>query len=339
MQSLVRTTWGGVVPMRTGETAEEAIRSWARARGLNRLLLIRDGSAEAIADRDALVTRIEAAGLAVFPVDHRGGRSAASVAEAVGAFHFDHCQAVVACGGADAVELAKLTALMTGQRRPLVELAGDRDAIDPRLAAPFLAVAEDLEAIAALAGATIFIDDRGCPVLLRDGALRPQRAAYCPTPEGDDRSSAVAALVLDAVNASDDPGPGVTGLVDALAGESVDDRVRAAVQAAGLIEAGPGPACVFSVYAETVGDIPRHGSLAALVGGYGALGVEVAARLGGAEMARAALQTLPLDPLAHIDRAILPVDISPVLTMLGRNIPAPRRRGGRGGVARGRRTE
>lgn len=359
-QGLGRTIWGGVVPLGTGLSARNAIRVWAAGRGLRRLLLVRDavpGGAGSAAEDIAhdLPISLEAVGLAVFPFDHAGGASTAAVAEGVGAYHFDQCDAVVGIGGAAAIDMARLIAFMTGQRHPLTELAAAVKAADPGGVAPCLAVAADLSGVASVGAASVLLDDRGCPFLLRDPALRPASAVYCPRLDADDRAAFVAALVLDAA-----PGPTQDATQDSTgeSGEARDlaaalmtvgdavTRATLALRAAGLLERCLGPARVFAVFGEVHGDIPQEATLACLTEGLavdapasGTLRTEIADQLDRPRSGRAALDALPLDALAHVDPATLPVDISGVLVMLGRDIPAPRRRGGRGGAARGRRSE
>ncbi|MDF1791191.1 MAG: iron-containing alcohol dehydrogenase, partial [Thalassobaculaceae bacterium] len=264
--------------------------------------------------------------------DHAGGASVGDVAEGVGAYHFDQCDAVVGVGTGAIVDLATLVAFMSGQRHPLTDLAAVSANIDPRGVAPSFAVATDLTGVAALGGASLILDDRGCPFLLRDAALRPAAAAYCPAPgvgglvEGRE---IVAALAIDA---------GDGGAADSLMATTAGDASSLALDIAGLLERRLGPARVLAVYGMIAGGIPQPATLACLIATSG-VGADVAAALDPSRTARPLLDALSLDALAHIDRTTLPVDISGMLVMLGRDIPAPRRRGGRGGAARGRRSE
>lgn len=326
--------WGGVVPVRTGATVDGAVRSWAGRHGLRRVMLIRSRDPNMTASAYDLVAALEAAGLAVFPFDHQAGASTAAVAEGVGAFHFDQCQGVIGVGGASIIELATLVALMSGQRHPLPDLAADREKLAPTLTAPCLAIATDLSGVAAFGGARILMDDRGCPFLLRDMLLRPGEAAYCPS-GGEDRPAEIAALAVDAGAESE------SGLetVRALMSGTPADRLSAACRIAGLLERAIGPARVFAAYAEVAADIPQSRTLAALLDGRGEVATAIAETLGDPAPARSTLETLPLDALAFVDPVTLPVDFSGVLAMLGRDIPAPRRRRGRGGSARGRNAE
>lgn len=328
--------WGGVVPLRAGAGAREAIRIWAGSRGLRRLLLVRTtprpmSDGEAGSDEGDLVRGLEAEGLAVFPFEFSTGVCVSTVAEAVGAFHFDGCEGIVAIGGSAGIELAKLAALMVGQRRPLTELAGDTAAIEPDAVAPCIAVATDLDGVAALGGAVVVLDDRGCPFLLRDAALRPGAAAYCPA--GADGSALVAALALDA------GGEARAAAEELMVGTG--DTVGVALRMAAVLERQIGPGRVLSTYGEVVAGIPRAVFLAGVLETLtpDPLRTAIIAALDPSGAGRAALGSLQLDGLAHLDPSTLPVDISRTLTMLGREIPARRRRGGRGGAARSRGSE
>lgn len=322
-----RMIWGGVVALRVGLSAADAIRAWAGPRAARRLLLVHEAGARP----DTLIPVLERAGLAVFPFEHPGGPSVASVAEGVAAYHFDQCDAVVALGGGAVVELGTLAAFMAGQRHPLPDLAADAGAIDPRGCAPCLAVATELSGLAALGGACVLIDDRGCPFLMRDPHLRADAAAWCP---GDsDGRAFVAALARDAGDAT---------LAEHLIAASPEAAAECALAVAGLLERSIGPARVFAALGEVAAELPPGPTLAALLqrpGGPDDILSFLSRSLDPEGTGRAALDALPLDGLAHLDPATLPVDISPVLVMLGRDIPARRRRGGRGGAARGRRTE
>ncbi|MDF1793466.1 MAG: hypothetical protein P1U88_16240, partial [Thalassobaculaceae bacterium] len=64
--------WGGVVPLRTGLSAAEAVRSWAVGCGARRLLLVFDGGRYPENAAAALIAALETAGVAVFPFDHAG---------------------------------------------------------------------------------------------------------------------------------------------------------------------------------------------------------------------------------------------------------------------------
>ncbi|WPZ33628.1 iron-containing alcohol dehydrogenase [Thalassobaculum sp. OXR-137] len=325
--------WGGVVALRTGLQADAAVRAWAVPRSLRRLLLVHDGAGRP----EPLIPLFEAAGLAVFPLAHPGGASVGAVAEAVGAYHFDQCDAVVGLGGDAAVELATLTARMAGQRRPLADLAMEPAALDPLGTAPCMAVATDLSGVAALGGARLLIDDRGCPFLIRDPLLRPDAAAWCPELEPDDRRRWVAALSLDAGNSL---------AAERVMSASVAAAPAEALEVAATLERRLGPGRVFAALGEVSGERPPGPTLGAvLMAASGAGGTAdpllslLSKALDPTGDGRAGLDALPLDGLAHLDPATLPVDISGVLVMLGRDIPARRRRGGRGGAARGRRTE
>lgn len=333
--------WGGVVPLCTGTTAREVVRSWAAARRLRRLLICLETSVSGAPDPgapggpggvDDLVRELETDGLAIFPVAVRQGGSLSAVAEVVGAFHFDLCDGIVGVGGGPVIETAKLAALMVGQRRSLSELAAMPEAVDPVSVAPCLAVATDLEAVAALGCASVVLDEGGCPFLLRSAALRPGAAAYCPIGSGDDGRAMAAALAFEA-------GEEGRAIAADLMGEA--NGVEPSLRAAGLLERHIGPARVLAAYASETGGIPKAVTLAALLGLYRSDGTAdaIASALDPSGSGHAALEDLPLEGLARIDRSTLPVDISPVLVMLGRNIPARRRRGGQGGAARGRRTE
>lgn len=325
--------WGGVVPLRAGPDAREAIRSWAAARRLRRLFLVRRDSLEppvcaaGTAGPD-LISGLEAEGLAVFPFEAGLGVSVAIVAEAVGAFHFDGCDGMVAVGGDGCIELAGLVAFMAGQRRSLTELAADSRLIDPNAPVPSMAVATDLDGVAAIGGSAIVLDDRGCPFLLRDAALRPDAAAYCPYDVGD--GALAAALALDA----GEEGRAAAVQLHAATGGSV----AAALSVAGILERHIGPARVLSAYAEVVAGTPRRLSLACLLNLFPAdeLRTAIATALDPSGSGKSALDGLPLDGLAHLDPSTLPVDISGALKMLGWEIPPRRRRGGRRGAARDR---
>lgn len=321
--------WGGVVPVLTGLPAGAAAIGWAKARGIRRLLLVHEAAAAA----DVPIPDLERAGLAAFPFEHPGGPSVASVAEAVAAYHFDQCDGVVGLGGRSAVERATLTAFMAGQRRPLPDLANGSALADPRGGAPCLAIATDLCGLAALGGARVLIDDRGCPFLMRDPLLRPGAAAWSPLPGGDDGPAFVAGLAFDAGDAA---------MAERLTTAGPERRPAIALEIAGLLERSLGPARVFAALGEVAAELPPEAVLAAIVAsgaGPEPLLSFLSQTLDPQGEGREALDRLPLDGLAHLDPATLPVDISPVLVMLGRNIPARRRRGGRGGAARGRRTE
>lgn len=321
--------WGGVVALRTGLSAAQAIRSWALPRGYRRLLLVYESGSRA----DDLVPALEAAGLAVFPFEHPGGASVASVAEAVAAYHFDQCEAVAALGGGAAVELGTLTGFMAGQHQPLPDLAAAPDRVDPRGVGPCLAVATDPSGVAALGGARILIDDRGCPFQMRDALLRPGAAAWCPEPGRDAARAVAAALAIDA---------GGAALAQRLIDAPTETLPETALDVAALLERSLGPARVFAALGEVAAELPPEPTLAAILqalGGPQGILSFLSEKLDPEGGGRAALDGLPLDGLAHLDPATLPVDISPVLVMLGRDIPARRRRGGRGGAARGRRTE
>lgn len=329
MATDARVIWGGVVSLQVGLAAKEAVCSWAVPRGVRRLLLVHDAGGLP----EALGPLLEAAGLAVFAFEHPGGPSVAAVAEAVAAYHFDQCDAVVAIGGRSAVELATLAAFMAGQHHPLPDLAADPAAIDPRGVASCLAIATDLSGVSAFGGARVLIDDRGCPFLIRDPQLRPGAAAWCPLPGGDDRRPIVAALAIDAGN---------TELAERLIAADPETVAEVALTIASSLERNLGPGRVFAAFAEVAGNLPAGPTLAAVLRGTDGAD-SILSFLSGAldseGTGRAALGSLPLDGLAHLDTATLPVDISGVLVMLGRDIPARRRRGGRGGAARGRRSE
>lgn len=339
--TLTETIWGGVVPLRMGTSVRDAVGDWAATHRLRRLLIVREGAftggsevlrLDASGESADPIRGLESDGFAVFPVAVGQGGGLSAVAEVVGAFHFDMCDGIVGFGDGPIVEIAKLAALMVGQRRPLTELATMPDGIDPRAAAPFLAVATDLEAVAALGGASVLLDEGGCPFLLRSTALRPGAAAYCPVGAGDDGRAVAAALALDIGEAG-----------SSLAADLLGDTggVEAALLLAGLLERHLGPARVFATYAAEIAGIPKAVTLGALLdaGRSDGTAQAIASALDPSRSGRAALAALPLEALARIDRSTLPVDISSVLVMLGRDIPARRRRGGRGGAARGRRTE
>ncbi|WP_028792593.1 iron-containing alcohol dehydrogenase [Thalassobaculum salexigens] len=329
MTTGARVIWGGVVALQLGHAAGEAVRSWAAPRGLRRLLLVHGPGGRP----EALIPHLETAGLAVFAFEHPGGPSVAAVAEAVAAYHFDQCDAMVAIGGGAAVDLATLAAFMAGQRHPLPDLAADPSAVDPRGVASCLAVATDPTGLAALGGARVLIDDRGCPFLIRDPLLRPGAAVWCPLSGGDGLRAPVVALALDAGDAE---------AAERLIAAGPEDVPEIALTVAGLLERRLGPARAFAAFAEVAGELPPGPTLAAVLRGVG--GPEstlsfLSRALDPDGTGRAGLDCLPLDGLAHLDPATLPVDISGVLVMLGRDIPARRRRGGRGGAARGRRSE
>jgi hypothetical protein len=112
--------------------------------------------------------------------------------------------------------------------------------------------------------------------------------------------------------------------------------VQAALQAAGMLEATLGPARVLSSVAEVMTGVSPASALAALVPRLAAGNPELRALADGASarlpapMDDAALATLPLEPLAFVTPEGLPVDMVSALARLGREIPARRRRGGRG---------
>jgi|GEM_PF-6937968 len=331
MSESARTLWGGVVPVRAGVSGEDAARAWAQRRGVRRLQVIWPTDMADAPTARILVAALEAAGIAVFPFEHglsqhAGGSSAAAIAEAVAAFHFDRCEAIVGVGAA--VDLAKAASLMVAQRRPLMDLAAEPDRIDPRATAPCLILAPDLATVAACGGSVVLIEDRGCPVLLRDGLLRPDAVVYCPGTR-DDSAAVVAALAHDAGG----PMPEIADLAVALLGQEEDARRRSAVDAAGLLERQVGPARVLAAYCAVIGDVPPARTLAAL----GPREVKpasvwpaIADRLGyDPTAALDALMAVPLEGLALIDPRALPVDLTPALAVLGRDVPSRGRRGGR----------
>lgn len=344
------TLWGGVVALQRGDPATLAS-GWAARNGLRRLLLIADSGPEAGGESGchALADALERAGVAVFAFEAPAGATVAAVGEGVGAYHFDACDGLLALGGAAAVDLSKVVAMMAGQRHPIPALAEDPSLIDARASAPLLALATSLDGVAACGGSALLLDDGGTPLLLRDVALRPGSAAYCPTAVDPARSAAVvAALLLDAAATSPDEAAETRRIVDVLVTtDGAEATLAAALQAAGVLERWLGPARVLAAMAEVVAGLPPADALSALLGPACAgvpeledvVAAVVSALAADPVAGGMAVEHMALDGLALAQLGTLPVDLAPLLRALGREIPAHRRRGGRAAINRSRRPE
>ncbi len=241
-----RYLWSGLVPVRLAPEAVAAIVDWCRSRRVLRPMAVVGGPLVAGAPGLALVHAIEAEGLALWTFDRATSASLSTVADAVASYHFENCDAVIGIGGAVALEVAKATALMSGQRNPYGALAAEPGAdgvpVDAFAVASLLVV--PLTPAAALSvGAAVWIaDETGIARPLRHPALRPAEAILA-----DDlltsvldgtvlRSAAVAALIVADAGAADDAS---LGLLRSQVGPGA--IVRAGLDLAGLVEAGTGP--------------------------------------------------------------------------------------------------
>ena len=219
-----RYLWSGLVPVRLAPEAVPAIVDWCRSRKVLRPMAVVSGPLAAGSTGLALVHAIEAAGLAVWTFDRAAGASLATVADAVASYHFENRDAVIALGGAVALDVSKATALMSGQRTPYRSLAADPGAegspVDASAVAPLLAIPATPAAALSVGAAVWIADETGVARPLRHPALRPTEAILAgdllsAVPDGSAlRSAAVAALIAGDAGVADDaigallrPGP------------------------------------------------------------------------------------------------------------------------------------
>lgn len=238
--------WSGPVPVRFAPAALTAIADWCRARRIVRPALIGGGSLTAAPLGLGLVHGLEARGFAVWTFDRATNPTIAAVADAVAGYHFEFCDAVIAIGGAAAMDVAKAVALMAGQRNPYRLLAPDPGAdgepVDASGIPPVLAV-PTTPAAALAANAVIWIaDEAGVARPLRHPALRPSEAILAGDlvdrlpPAVHRRSAAVAALTAV------DAGAATTAAARvADPGQDLDAVMRAALEVAAPVEAARGP--------------------------------------------------------------------------------------------------
>lgn len=241
--------WGVPAPTRIAPAAVPAIADWCRARRLRRPMLVGSDSLTAAPQGIGVVHALEAQGLAVWAFDRATSPSLVTVADAVAGYHFEDCDSVIAVGGAVALEVAKATALMVGQRNPYRLLAAepgdDGEPVDASGIPPLLAVPATPAAAIATGGAVWIADDAGAARPLRHPALRPGEAvlaedlvAAVPA-EARGRSAAVAALIAA------DAGAAVAGAteLDVLlaADDNPGEAMRAALRLSAAVEGASGP--------------------------------------------------------------------------------------------------
>lgn len=170
------TIWGGPAPVRVAPAAAEISR-WCEVGGLLRPLLIGGEPAGRIDLLLPLVHELEGEGVSVRLFDRARSADTTTVAEAVAAFHFEDCDAVIAVGGAIAMTVAKATALMVGQNRPFPDFVEGLDgswlAIPADSIAPSIAVPTTPLAATSCGGAALVADDLMRACVVRHPKLRP----------------------------------------------------------------------------------------------------------------------------------------------------------------------
>lgn len=176
------TIWGGPSVVRRVEVIEELAR-WCEVRGITRPMVLGGRPISEIDILLPLIHALEARGLSVRPCDRARSADTLAVGEAVAAYHLDECDGVIALGGAVAMEVAKATVLMVGQRRPFVEFVEDRTsdsetegwlAVDDSTIPHWLAVPTTPLAAAYCAGATVLANDMSRACVVRHPLLRPE---------------------------------------------------------------------------------------------------------------------------------------------------------------------
>jgi hypothetical protein len=176
------TIWGGPAVVRRVEVIEELAR-WCEERGITRPLVLGGRPISEIDLLLPLIHALEARGLSVRPCDRARSADTLAVGEAVAAYHLDECDGVIAIGGAVAMEVAKATVLMVGQRRPFVEFVEDQTAdanteawlsVEESMIPNWVSVPTTPLAAAYSGGATILADDLSRACLVRHPRLRPE---------------------------------------------------------------------------------------------------------------------------------------------------------------------
>lgn len=235
-----------LAPTRLAATAVPAVAEWCRARRLRRPMLVGGGSLTAAPQGWGVVHALEAEGLAVWGFDRAASPSLVTAADAVAGYHFEGCDSVIAIGGAVAMEVAKATALMVGQRRPYRSLAGEPGAegepVDASSIPALLAVPSTPAAALAVGAAVWIADDAGVARPLRHPALRPGEAILADDlvaavpPAVQARSAAVAALIASDAGVAE---PELDAVL-ATAGDA-GEAMRAALRLAAAVEGASGP--------------------------------------------------------------------------------------------------
>lgn len=175
------TIWGGPAVVRRVEVIEELAR-WCEERGIARPMVLGGRPISEIDILLPLIHALEARGLSVRPCDRARSADTLAVGEAVAAYHLDECDGVIAIGGAVAMEVAKATVLMVGQRRPFVEFVEDQTtssgsegwlSVEESMIPDWVSVPTTPMAAAYSGGATILADDLSRACLVRHPRLRP----------------------------------------------------------------------------------------------------------------------------------------------------------------------
>lgn len=238
--------WGVPVPTRPVTAVVPAVSDWCRSRRLRRPLLLGGSSLTATPQGLATIHALEAEGLAVWAFDRAASPSMATVAEAVAGLHFESCDCVVAIGGAVAVEVAKATAVMAGQRTPWRELEAEPGEggvpVDASAVPPLLVVPATPAAALGLGAAIWIADETGAARPLRHPAARPDEAVLAADvvaevpPSLARRSTAVAALVAADAGVAEP-------VLDALLSVADDPRaaLHSALTLAAVVEGASGP--------------------------------------------------------------------------------------------------
>ncbi|EDP61472.1 hypothetical protein BAL199_22117 [alpha proteobacterium BAL199] len=300
-------------------------------------MLVGGASLTATPQAFSLVHALEAAELAVWCFDRATMPSVAVVADAVASYHFENCDALIAIGGAVAMDVAKGTALMTGQRNPFSALASDPGGegvpMDVSAVPPLLVLPATPAAAMSVGGAIWIADETGAARPVRHPALRPSEAVLADdviagVPDGVcNRSSALAALVAADAGCSD---AAIGGLLEPSV--PAGTMMRRGLDLASAIEGARGPRRRLALTSSVIGGLDFGQMMLTLVGEPRWLG-EAQARLGdrpadrtelGGDLVRSARSACGSDDLTEVDR---------VLEALGFELPGtPRRRGRRGRV-------
>ena len=349
---MARVLWGGPAPADIGRPASRAVETWVAQYGLKRPLLVTQGDSRGPAD--PLVHQLEAAGTSVQPFDRAHDAHVAVIADAVAQYHFEGCDGLIAVGGWTPVMVAKAAALMVGQRAPLSALSetlgNDRSPIDPTTIPPLAAVADTLDAAAAVGGFIHILDEATAPVLLRHCGLRPRLLILDPWRIGgvaaEQQAEAAATLVLRAIDALSigiwpvDLTPALTAVLDD------PDPWDSVAALASLLEERVGPAWILAASVAAYAGLSVTGLFAALMPTAAHIAVldpELRDRVAVAAsrvplhgpLPVPLLDTPSLRALTAVAYDGAPIDLRPLLSALDLAMPhGPTRGGGRRGRRR-----